>query len=123
MHVTVLQLAATLVAQQGPAPGGASGFVSMAVPLLIVGAVMYLMVIRPANKEREKHQELLTALKRGDEVLTQAGLIGKITDMTDTIVTLEVARNVKVRILRNTISKKYEEATKPEPDADKEKAS
>ena len=86
--------------------------------LLIVVGVMYFMVIRPASKERKEHEAMLEALKRGDEVVTQSGILGKVTDIADTFVTVEVARNVKIRVLRSAIAKKYVEK-KTEPEAAK----
>ena len=105
-----LHLLAPLLAAQAEAPGGGGdSFSSFFAPFAIVIAVLYLMVIRPAQKERKQHQSMLEALKRGDDVVTSSGILGTITDMSDPFVTIEVARNVKIRVLKSAIGKKYVE--------------
>jgi preprotein translocase subunit YajC len=75
-------------------------------PAVVLFAVLYFVWLRPAQKDRKKHQELLESLKRGDEVLTQSGVLGTVADLDDKVATLEIARNVKVRFLRSTIARK-----------------
>jgi len=117
MHGTLEQLALSLIAQEGGASGG-EALSSMIVPFFIVIAVLYFMVIRPANKERQTHQSMLGALKRGDEVLTSSGILGTIADMKDPFITLEISRNVKVRVLKSAIARKYDEPKKAETEKD-----
>ena len=118
---TVKQLAAILVAQAGDAPaGGAEDPFGGVLPMLfIMLAVMYVMVIRPAQKEKKQHQGMLDSLMRGDEVLTSSGIVGKVADISDAVITLEVARNVKIRVVRSAVAKKYAEAKKAEAEAPK----
>lgn len=78
-------------------------------PYLLMFAIFWVLVFLPMRRERKQHQDLLAALKRGDEVLTQSGLLGTITDIADPLVTLEIAKNVKIRVLRSSIAKKYVE--------------
>lgn len=66
-------------------------------------AVFYFLIIRPQQKQRKKQEEFLASLKVGDTVVTQAGILGKITSMEDNIVTLEIAKDVKVKILKQAI--------------------
>ena len=66
-------------------------------------AIMYFVMIRPQQKQVREHKELIATLKKGDEVLTQGGIFGKIYAVTDKIVTLEVANGVRVRILKSSI--------------------
>lgn len=84
--------------------------------ILIIFGVMYFMVLRPQSKERKQHQAMLDALKRGDEIVTSSGMLGKVTDMSEAgetaTVTIEIARNVKIRVLRSAIAKKYVEPAK-----------
>ena len=82
----------------------------MFAPLMIMIGIFYFLVMRPAAKERKKHQQMLDALKRGDEVVTASGILGRVTDIGEPFVTIEVARNVKIRVLRAQIAKKYVEA-------------
>jgi preprotein translocase subunit YajC len=73
--------------------------------VMIVG-VFYFLNFRPQQKQMKETQAMLSSLKKGDEVLTQAGLIGKIFIIADKIVTLEIANGVKVRVLKTSIQGK-----------------
>lgn len=85
----------------GPGPMGMIGF------FVVMFGVMYLIMIRPQQKQAQQHKAMLSALTKGDEVVTQGGLIGKINAITDRVVTLEVASGVKVRMLKASIQGKY----------------
>jgi preprotein translocase subunit YajC len=75
------------------------------VPLILILVIMYFFLIRPQQKKVKDHQAMVAALRRGDEVVTQGGLIGKITKVKDdTEVEVELATGVKVRVLRPTIA-------------------
>ena len=75
------------------------------IPLILILIIMYFFLIRPQQKKVKEHQAMVAALRRGDEVVTQGGLIGKITKVKDdTEVEVEVAKDVKVRVLRPTIT-------------------
>jgi preprotein translocase subunit YajC len=89
----------------GGAGGGGqgSGFTAM-VPLLLMFAIFYFLLIRPQQKKQKKHRELLSSLNRGDIVVTVGGLQGKITGITDKVVTLEVAEKVRVKVGRGYIA-------------------
>jgi len=87
--------------------GGAGGNLmsSMLVPMLLVFGIMYFLMIRPQQKKMKEHQAMLTALRRGDQVVTAGGLIGKVAKVKDdTEVELEIADGVKVRVMRSTIA-------------------
>ncbi|UCE82281.1 MAG: preprotein translocase subunit YajC [Deltaproteobacteria bacterium] len=87
----------------GTGGGQGSGFAAM-VPLLLMFAIFYFLLIRPQQKKQKKHRELLTSLKRGDSVVTVGGLHGKITGITDAVVTLEIAEKVRVKVGRSYIA-------------------
>ena len=70
------------------------------VPFVFILAVMYFLVIRPQAKKQKETQAFLTALRVGDQVVTQSGIMGRITALTDTIATLEVANQVQIKFLR-----------------------
>lgn len=75
------------------------------VPLILILVIMYFFLIRPQQKKVKEHQAMVEALRRGDEVVTQGGLIGKITKVKDeTEVEVEVAKDVRIRVLRPTIA-------------------
>ncbi|MEW6439517.1 MAG: preprotein translocase subunit YajC [bacterium] len=74
------------------------------VPLLLMFVVFYFLLIRPQQRRSRQHRELLDALKRGDEVITSGGIHGKITGLTEGVVTLEVADKVRIKVQRGNIS-------------------
>ena len=78
--------------------------VNPVVPIVLIFGVMYFLFIRPQSKKASDHQKMLAALKRNDEVVTTGGLIGRISELSDKLVTLEIAQNVRVRVERNQIA-------------------
>ncbi|GIW42806.1 MAG: hypothetical protein KatS3mg077_0088 [Candidatus Binatia bacterium] len=89
-------------AQAGPA-GGPSLLASL-FPLLLIFIVFYFLLIRPQQQKQREHQKMLDSLKVNDEVVTSGGLIGRIVQVGDRILTLEVAPNVRVRVERSYIA-------------------
>ncbi|OJH33806.1 preprotein translocase subunit YajC [Cystobacter ferrugineus] len=77
--------------------------------VFIIGlfAIMYFVMIRPQQKQLKKHQELISSLKKGDEVVTQGGLIGRIQVVQDREVTLEVASGTRIRVLKTSVAGRY----------------
>jgi preprotein translocase subunit YajC len=72
-----------------PGSGGGSGFSVLILQVAAIGLVFYFLIIRPQGQARKKHEELLAALKKGDEITTSGGLIGKVKDIKDDRVTVE----------------------------------
>ena len=72
-------------------------------PLIIMFAIFYFLLIRPQQKRSKEHKALLGALKKGDEVVTSGGIYGRVAAISDDVVTLEVAPNIKIRIQRQSI--------------------
>jgi len=66
--------------------------------------LMYFLTIRPQQKKMKEHQGLMSALKDGDEVITSSGIIGTIQGMSEKVVTLEVAKNVQLKILKSQVN-------------------
>ena len=85
------------------AGGGAAAFTSF-VPLILIFAIMYFLMIRPQQKRMKEHRAMVEALKKGDEVVTQGGLVGKITAVRDSELEVEIAPGVKVKVLRHTVA-------------------
>ena len=73
-------------------------------PFILIFIIMYFMVIRPQQKKTKEHQELLNKLKKNDEVMTSGGIYGKVVDLKETVVTIEVAPNVRIRVSRPQIA-------------------
>ena len=86
------------------AGGGTAGFLIQILPIAAIFLVFYFIVIAPANKQRRKTQEMLSALKKGDRVLTQGGIYGTVQGVEPEVVYLKIADNVKVKVARSAIT-------------------
>jgi preprotein translocase subunit YajC len=87
------------------AAGGAGGAFTSFVPLILIFAIMYFLLIRPQQKKMKEHKAMVDALRRGDQVVTQGGIIGKVSKVKeDGEVEVEIAEGVKVRVVQATIS-------------------
>lgn len=75
------------------------------IPLILIFGIMYFLLIRPQQQKLKAHQAMVAALRRGDQVVTQGGLIGKVAKVKDdNEVDVEIADGVKVRVVRSTIA-------------------
>jgi len=87
------------------AGGGIGDFAGMILPLVMIMVVFWFLLIRPQQRKMKEHQALLSKIARGDTVITNGGLIGKVVKVIDdNELQVEVGENVKVRILRSGIS-------------------
>ena len=85
------------------AAGGAAGITSF-IPLILIFAIMYFLMIRPQQKKMKEHRAMVDALRKGDQVVTAGGLMGKVTKVgTENEVEVEIATGVKVKVIQNTI--------------------
>ncbi|WFE76323.1 preprotein translocase subunit YajC [Roseinatronobacter sp. S2] len=95
--------------------GAAGGLISI-IPFVLIFVIMYFLLIRPQQKKMKDHRAMVEALRRGDQVVTQGGLIGKVTKVKeDGELEVEIAEGVKVRVVKQTIAtvmSKTEPATK-----------
>lgn len=102
--------------QDSAAQGEEFSFASF-VPLLLIFGIFYFLIIRPQSNKMKEHQELIKNLKKGDEVITNGGIVGKIFDIDDKKgqVEVEVGDGVYIRLLKNYISQKVitEKTNKP----------
>ena len=89
---------------QAAGSAGAAGALTQFVPLILIFAIMYFLMIRPQQKRAKLHREMVAALKKGDQVITQGGLIGKVGTVRDDEVEVEIATGVKVRVVRASIT-------------------
>lgn len=85
----ISSLAFTLLQQQQPAGGGRSGMALLLFQIGAIALVFYFLIIRPQSKARKQHAELLKGLKKGDDVVTSGGIMGKVRDIKDDRVTVE----------------------------------
>jgi preprotein translocase subunit YajC len=93
------------------APGQEPNMFMSLVPFIFIFAVMYFLIIRPQSKRQKEHQKFLTELKRGDEIITSSGILGRIEGMTEQFVTLEIADGVRVKLLKAQIATSSKTAT------------
>lgn len=76
------------------------------IPLVAIVAIMYFLMIRPQQQQRKAHEAMVAALRRGDQIVTAGGLMGKVTKVKDdNEVEVELADGVKVRVVRPTIAR------------------
>jgi preprotein translocase subunit YajC len=76
----------------------------MLLPFIAIFVIFYFLIIRPQGKKLKQHDKFVTALKRGDEVVTTGGILGTIDGLTDQIVTLEISPGAKIKILKKQIA-------------------
>ena len=96
--------------------GGAMGAFSSFVPLILIFGIMYFLLIKPQQKKLKDQQAMVAALRRGDQVVTQGGILGKIIKVNDDgVLDVEIATGVKVRIQRGAVAQVL---SKTEPAAD-----
>jgi preprotein translocase subunit YajC len=93
-------------AHAAAAPAQSGGGMEMVIMLLVFGAVFYFMIYRPQAKRVKEHKSLMSALAKGDEVLTQGGLVGKITKVSDEkeFVVISIAEGTEVTVQKGAIS-------------------
>ena len=87
-----------------PAGGGLSGFL----PIILMVAVFYFLVIRPASKQEKDRKARLSKLDKGDQVRLTGGILGRVASIEDQIVFVEIADKVKIRVLKAEIGDKWE---------------
>ena len=103
-------------AGQAPADGGAGSFLVGLAPMLIIFVIFYFLLIRPQQKRMKSHQAMLSSVKRNDVVVTTGGLIGKVTKVDDAEVEVELAPNVRVRVVKGMLAEVREPGGKPAND-------
>ncbi|MBT8047586.1 MAG: preprotein translocase subunit YajC [Xanthomonadales bacterium] len=91
---------ASAYAQDGAQPGGLMSFL----PLIIIFVIFYFLLIRPQMKRAKEHKKLIAELGNGDEVVTNGGLLGRITKVGESFVTVEFADNIQIRVQKHAIA-------------------
>ena len=81
------------------------GLIATLIPFLLIFLIMWLLIIRPQQKKLKEHRTMVEALRRGDQIVTAGGIVGKVTKVRDDgEVEVEIAPNVSVRVLKHTVS-------------------
>jgi preprotein translocase subunit YajC len=98
----------------GGGAGGQGGGFSAFVPLILMFAIFYFLLIRPQQKKAKQHKLLLSSIKKGDKIVSSGGLHGTVTGLTEEVVTVEIAPKVRVKVSRGSVAGIM---GKPEPPA------
>jgi len=91
-------------AMTGGSGGGQGGGLGAFVPLILMFAIFYFLLIRPQQKKAKAHKAMLSAVKKGDRVVSSGGLHGVITGLSDEVVTMEIAPKIRVKVSRGSIA-------------------
>ena len=86
------------------AGGGEPSFIASLIPLILIFVIFYFLLIRPQQKRAKEHREMVANLRRGDQVVTAGGVKGKVTKVGDDEVEVEIAKDIKVSVIKSTIS-------------------
>jgi preprotein translocase subunit YajC len=88
---------------QADGAGQTGGLMSF-LPLIVIFVIFYFLLIRPQMKRSKEHRNLVAALSKGDEVVTNGGLLGRITDVSESFVTVEVTDDVQIKVQKHAIA-------------------
>ena len=86
-----------------PREGGNATMIFMA-QMLLIFAIFYFLLIRPQAKERQRHEQMLTGIKKGDEIVTNGGIIGKVVHVEEKRLTIKTAENTRLTVDRGRIA-------------------
>ena len=84
--------------------GGQGGGFGAFIPLILMFAIFYFLLIRPQQKKAKQHKAMLAAIKKGDKVISSGGLHGVVTGLTDEVVTMEIAPKIRVKVSRGSVA-------------------
>ena len=91
------------MAQGAPAAGQGDPIMSF-LPLIILFVIFYFLLIRPQQKKAKEHKQMVENLSKGDEIVTQGGILGKVTDVSDSYLTCKIADNVEVKVQSHAVA-------------------
>ena len=93
-----------VIAQAAPAAGGqAANPIMTFLPLILLFVVFYFLMIRPQMKRQKEHRNMVSALSKGDEVVTNGGIAGKVEEVGESFITVEIAPNVKIKLQKGAV--------------------
>lgn len=87
------------------APSGPLGALGSFLPIILIFGVFYFLLIRPQQKQQKLIRKMIADVKRGDEVITGSGIHGKVTEVQDSVILLQAAQNVTLKVERSAIQK------------------
>ncbi len=86
------------------AAGPAGGGIEMLLMMGVFFAIMYFMIIRPQQKRAKEHKNMLSALSKGDEIVTGGGVLGKIASIGDNFIQLEISEGVQIKVQKQAVA-------------------
>ncbi|HEY0116880.1 MAG TPA: preprotein translocase subunit YajC [Allosphingosinicella sp.] len=98
------------------APDGAAGFMMSVFPFILIFIIFYFLLIRPQQKRMRQHQAMIGGVKPRDTVVTSGGLVGKVTKVEESEIEVELAPNVRVRVIKGMLSEVRPHGAKPAND-------
>ena len=98
-------------AQDAAVAGGTAAVFMQVLPLVLIFGVFYFLLIRPQQKKAKEHQAMVQRMSVGDEVVTSGGILGKVIDVGDTFVTLEIADGVRIKVQKFQIGSQMPKGT------------
>ena len=104
MSTSTLLMASAATSAGTAAPGGMAAFFVQMFPLLAIGVIFYMLMIRPQQRRIKDHQALIAAVKKGDDVITAGGIRGRVTKVSDDEAEVEIANGVRVRVIKSTLT-------------------
>jgi len=99
----------------GGAGGEGGGGFSTFIPLILMFVIFYFLLIRPQQKKTKEHRQMISSLKKGDRIVTSGGLHGRITGLSDTTLTVEIADKVRVKVSRGNVGALNQASAQPQP--------
>lgn len=84
--------------------GGGGDFFIQILPFLLIFVIMYFLIIRPQQRRVKEHREMVSSVRRGDTVVTAGGVVGKVTKVDEDEIQVEIAQNVRVKVVRSTVT-------------------
>lgn len=93
-----------LIMQASPAGGAAGGAFVQILPLILIGFIFYFLLIRPQNQRMKAHKVMLSEIQRGDTIVTNGGLVGKVSKVMDDELMLDLGEGTKVKVVRTMIA-------------------
>ncbi len=97
-------LIADAVAQQTTGSAGPQGSFLTFLPLVFIFVIFYFMLIRPQQKRTKEHTQMVSSLKKGDEVVTGGGILGRVTDVGENFIQVEVAEGLQLKIQKQSVA-------------------
>ena len=104
------------IAAAAAQPSGTAAFIVNTLPLVAIFVIFYLLLIRPQQRRMKEHQAAISAVRKGDEVVTGGGIRGRVTKVTDDEAEVEIAQGVRVRVVKSTLSHVLTSSAKPAND-------